>query len=63
MSDRVRRRERSFGASIARACWRPLKIVLMAFAALGPAPPPLPPPPRAVAELRVEGRPRPAKPP
>lgn len=63
MSGHVPRLRPALGTRLARAVWRSLKIVLMAFAALGPAPPPLPPPPRAVAELRIDARPRPSKPP
>jgi hypothetical protein len=44
----------SHAARIARIVWRCAKILLMAFAAIGPAAPPPPLPRREVAELREE---------
>lgn len=52
---RVRRARPSLLRRFIRACWRTLRIFLMAGAALGPAMPPPPPPPRPTAELQVSG--------
>ncbi|HEY3500814.1 MAG TPA: hypothetical protein VGK73_39250 [Polyangiaceae bacterium] len=35
--------------------WRALRVLLVAFAAIGPGPPPPPPPPPPLIELREEG--------
>jgi hypothetical protein len=42
MSNLGREQRRSLAARLARVVWRSLRILLVAFAAMGPAPPPPP---------------------
>lgn len=45
---------RPLAVRLIRFIWRCLRVLLMAFAGIGPAPPRLLPPPPASIELRVE---------
>jgi hypothetical protein len=62
MSSSHRRGRRTLVARLLRFVWRCLKVVLMSFAALGPAPPPPPVPRPPTVEQREEGRPAPDRP-
>jgi hypothetical protein len=52
------RGRRSLAVRLLRSIWRGLRIVLLAFAAIGPRPPPFPPPGPDPTEQVQEARPR-----
>lgn len=52
------RKRRSLAARVLRSIGRGLRILMMAFAGIGPAPPPLPPPGPEPSAQYQEGRPR-----